>query len=266
MVYALKNLNKYRYNKVQRSFLKNGYFIFDIKNKKSLKYLEGTIQKYLYQQTKKNFNLNSAHRHIPKNKLNSYRLNIINKINNDKIFDYNYFKLSEEILNDIIGDEIVMQNEISLSIQLPKDNSSLLAIHADSWSGNSPYEVVVWVPLVNVYKTKSMFILRNDKLKKFNSLMKKKIDPIKMFNKFKKDFEFLDIKFGQALIFNQNLPHGNVVNKTNETRWSLNCRFKSLFSPYNYKKFGEVFKPVSIKPATMLGLNYEYPYKTDENF
>ena len=29
-----------------------------------------------------------------------------------------------------------------------------------------------------------------------------------MFNKFKKDFEFLDIS--QALIFNQNLPHGNL--------------------------------------------------------
>jgi sporadic carbohydrate cluster 2OG-Fe(II) oxygenase len=262
----MKNLDKYKFNKEQKSFLKKGYVIFDIKEVKSLKYIEKNIKEYLYKITKKNFNLNDTHKYIPKNKLNTYRLNIINKINNNKVFDQNYFQLSESILNEIIGNEIVMQNEISLSIQLPKDSSSLLPIHADTWSGNSPYEVVIWIPLVDVYKTKSMFILKNDKLKKFNNLLKKRIDPIKMFSKFKKDFEFLDIKFGQALIFNQNLPHGNVINKTNETRWSMNCRFKSLFSPYNYKKFGEVFKPVSIKPGTILGLNYKYPYETDENF
>ena len=59
-----------------------------------------------------------------------------------------------------------MQNEISLSIQMPRDNHSLLPLHADSWSGNSPFEVVIWIPLVNVYSTKSMFILKNEKLKK----------------------------------------------------------------------------------------------------
>ena len=35
----------------------------------------------------------------------------------------------------------------------------LLPTHADTWSGDSPFEVVVWVPLVNCYKTKSMYIL-----------------------------------------------------------------------------------------------------------
>ena len=160
-----------------------------------------------------------------------------------------------------------MQNEISLSIQLPKDNSSLLPMHADSWSGNSPFEVVIWIPLVDVYSSKSMFILENSKLKKFNNYFSKnKISANIAFKKFKNDFKFLNIKFGQGLIFNQTLPHGNIVNKTKETRWSMNCRFKSLFSPYNFKKFGEVFKPVNIKPATLLGMNYKYPNKTDEDF
>ena len=34
---------------------------------------------------------------------------------------------------------------------------------------------------------------------------------------------------------------GNIVNKENETRWSLNCRFKGIFTPYNDKKIGEFF-------------------------
>ena len=50
-----------------------------------------------------------------------------------------------------------MQNRINLSIQLPKDKGSLLDTHADTWNGNSPFEIVVWVPLVDCYKTKSMY-------------------------------------------------------------------------------------------------------------
>ena len=45
-----------------------------------------------------------------------------------------------------------MQNKINLSIQNPNDDSSLLNMHADTWSGDSPFEVVVWLPLVDTYK------------------------------------------------------------------------------------------------------------------
>ena len=39
----------------------------------------------------------------------------------------------------------------------------------------------------------------------------------------------------------------------------MNCRFKSLFSPYGDKKLGEFFEPISIKPATQIGFNYKIP-------
>ena len=61
------------------------------------------------------------------------------------------------------------------------------------------------------------------------------------------------------MIFNQCLPHGNIENKEGETRWSMNCRFKSLFSPYADKKLGDFFDPVGIKPVTQIGLNYKFP-------
>ena len=59
-----------------------------------------------------------------------------------------------------------MQKNLNLSIQLPKDTNSLLPLHADTWSGNSPFEVVIWIPLVDCIKTKSMFILPNSSYKK----------------------------------------------------------------------------------------------------
>ena len=63
------------------------------------------------------------------------------------------------------------------------------------------------------------------------------------------------------MLFNQNLPHGNIVNKSTETRISLNCRFKSLFTPYRQKELGSFFKPLIIRPASKIGLKYKFPEK-----
>ena len=40
--------------------------------------------------------------------------------------------------------------------------------------------------------------------------------------------DFVNLDFGEILIFNPTLLHGNLINKTNHTRVSLNIRFKSL--------------------------------------
>ena len=52
---------------------------------------------------------------------------------------------------------------------------------------------------------------------------------------------------------------GNTVNLEKSTRWSFNCRFKSVFSPYKDKKIGEFFTPIKLKPASIFGINYEEP-------
>ena len=96
-----------------------------------------------------------------------------------------------------------MQTRPNLSIQLPKDNSSLLPVHADTWSGVSPFEVVVWLPLVNCFKSKSMYILPTKKFKKIQKkLFNKKIKSSKeVFNLIKKDLIWLNVNYGEVLIF-----------------------------------------------------------------
>ena len=83
----------------------------------------------------------------------------------------------------IVGNELVMQTKINLSIQIPKDDSSLLPVHADTWSGLSPFESVVLIPLVDCFKTKSMFILPANKSKKIDKIFnqKKKLKQLRIF-------------------------------------------------------------------------------------
>ena len=53
----------------------------------------------------------------------------------------------------------MMQKSLNLSIQFPKDDSSLLPIHSDVWSGDHLLRSICGY-LVDCYKTKSMYILK----------------------------------------------------------------------------------------------------------
>ena len=250
-----------------KDFLKNGFLIRKVENKQYLKNIENlvknSIKKNKIFKKKVNQDLNLVHNFLSKKNLNEFRVNLINSINNNKTLRSDYYKLAKKHLDAIVGNELVMQKRVNLSIQLPNDDSSLLPVHSDTWSGDSPYEVVLWVPLVDCYKTKSMYILPPNHLKKFHKHFKsKKLSSTELYKKIKSKVKFLNIKFGEILIFNQNLPHGNIVNKESESRWSLNCRFKNIFSPYGDKKIGEFFEPITLKPASKIAFNYKYPNET----
>jgi len=254
--------------KISNEFKKKGYVIKKISDLKSLKKIRSlfvrSIRKNLklkYKYKSENDLFNFIHKDINASNLNQFRLQIINDINKSKDLRELYYKISKELLDIIIGNELSMQLRINLSIQLPNDNSSLLPIHSDVWSGDSPFEAVVWLPLVNCLKTKSMYILPPSKYNKIRKIFleKSSFSSEKIFKRIRKDLKWIKIKYGEVMIFNQCLPHGNTLNKEDETRWSLNCRFKSVFSPYRDKKIGEFFEPVTLKTVSELAINYNLP-------
>jgi len=252
--------------KLSKDFLNQGYIIRPVKEINLLKKISNTIVQNSSRILKKKLNnpakwFNDTHKSVSPEKLNNFRLSLYKAINKEKFFRQSYFNLAQTYIESLVGNELVMQNRVNLSIQLPNDSSSLLPLHSDTWSGDSPFEIVVWLPLVDCYKTKSMFILDPKKSSKFyrdfNNNGSKSSNQI--FNKIKKDLKWIDVKYGEVLLFNQSLPHGNVINQEKSTRWSMNCRFKSLFSPYGDKKLGEFFEPITVRPATEVGIAYKEP-------
>jgi len=208
--------------------------------------------------------LNQIHQKIPVAELNKFRMKIIREFNAIEEFREMYFKLARPFLEVLVGNELAMQLRINLSIQLPGDESSLLPVHADTWSGDSPFEVVVWLPLVDCYRTKAMYILppsATNELKRdfVNHAGSSSED---LFQSIRNDVKWLDVKYGEVLIFDQALPHGNRVNQEEETRWSMNCRFKGLFTPYGDKKIGEFFEPITLRAASRTGMDYRNPNTT----
>jgi sporadic carbohydrate cluster 2OG-Fe(II) oxygenase len=208
--------------------------------------------------------LNEIHKHISVDKLNEFRLAILGAMGAEKWFKSAYFSLGRKAIETLVGNELAMQCRVNLSIQLPGDDSSLLALHSDVWSGDSPYEVVLWVPYVDCYKTKAMYFTNAAADAKIQSKLSQFKSAEELYQVVAKDAPFIDVNYGEALIFTQNIMHGNRVNEENETRWSSNCRFKSALSPYADKKLGEFFEPITLRPATRLGLRYKFPEAFDK--
>lgn len=205
--------------------------------------------------------LNHIHRQLPMRDLNALRLKVISALRTAEWFRPTYFRLVRAALFELVGNELAMQRGIGLSVQLPADDSSLLAIHADTWDGDSPYEVVVWVPLVDCFRTKSMYLVPPAADREVQARLAEFQDQgaEALYHAVADDARFLDVPFGSVLIFSQTLMHGNRVNREDETRWSMNCRFKSVMSPYADKRLGEFFEPITLRPATRIGMGYRLP-------
>ena len=148
---------------ISEEFEKKGYIIRNVIDKKSLKKIKSffitEIRKYtdIKKKIDDDLLLNDFHKFIKKENLNTIRLKLISAMQRNKNLRKLYYMISKDFLNTLVGNELSMQQRVNLSIQMPNDRSSLLPVHSDVWSGDSPFEIVVWIPLVDCYKTKTMY-------------------------------------------------------------------------------------------------------------
>ena len=254
---------------LSKEFIEQGYIIRDITNLELLDEICNVITDFLLVslrceliKNRENF-LNNFHKNIKTEQLNDIRLSTFHHINNLDWFHPSFYHIGSEIINQLVGNELAMQKQVNLSIQMPEDETSILGMHSDIYSGESPYQVNQWLPLVDCYSTKSMYILPPQKnaevIENFHEYEVDGMD--KIFNDYQKDLVWINIMYGQVMIFNSNLLHGNVINDTKETRFSLNTRYKGLFSPYNKegKGLGSFYIPITTKAATQIGLKFNEP-------
>ena len=113
---------------LSKKFDKKGYSIIKVENIKSLNYINRliltTVKKYL--KTKSNINLNYIHQLVSINELNQFRLKVIESISNNKLARFHYFNLARENVYSIVGNELMMQKSINLSITDYKTSSKKL--------------------------------------------------------------------------------------------------------------------------------------------
>ena len=139
-------------------FIKNGFFKIKLQQNNFL-YLKDKIKDTLKKQLNfKKVNLEKFHKKIRIEELNDLRLKVFKKINDDNKFKQNTYESAKKFIHETVGNELC-SSDINLSIQLPGDKSSLLEMHSDFFSGESLFQINLWIPFVNDKKTQSMFIM-----------------------------------------------------------------------------------------------------------
>ena len=242
-------------------FKKEGYCILDNQDLGSHKLLMDTLCKSIGIETK---DLPNLHHKIEKSDINNIRIKAFSMINSLEFKNQIYFKQAENFLTQLLGPDISIQNKLNLSIQLPKDDTSILPLHTDTISGQSAFELVLWIPFTKCFDENSMYIIP---IKKSREMMSKistysELGMKKFEDAYKQYKKFIKINPDQILIFSPTLFHGNVINNTSQTRVSLNCRFKNIFAPESpnpERRLGTFYQVFRTSPLTQIALSYEDP-------
>lgn len=255
-------------------FQRDGYVVRDVEDRGALDELRAEIVRVAARliecEAPKDHGafLDDIHRRVAIEKVNAFRLGLYRELNAQAWLRPTYFRLARGLIERLVGNELAMQNRINFSIQMPEDNTSLLDLHADSFTGETPYQVVQWLPLVDVWGTKSMFFLPRSKSEAMSARLRDfSEDGVPaLFKAIESDLLWLEIPYGKVLVFSPNYLHGNVLNREPTTRWSLNTRFKGLFTPYGTaeKTLGSYYLPITARPVTRVGMAYRQPAGFEE--
>jgi len=222
---------------------KDGFekFKFDSSNKTLLNRFKKEVVKTLNLEINQKIELEKIHNYIHQDiNFNDLKLNIIKKINTTTKNNQIIFNILKDNLLNLLGPDIAGQKNINLVIQRPFD-TNYVNLHKDS-PPNSPHEIVIWIPLVNCKKTMAFRFLNINHSKKIKMMFKNNIPEKKILDYADKNSISLDAKYGEFVIFWTGIYHYAEMNVEKSTRWSINLRYKNLFSPYGMKGFMDFFE------------------------
>ena len=186
---------------------------------------------------------------------NEKRILLIKKINESINFKELIFDSFKDTILGLLGPDLLVQKNCNIVIQRPNDENPS-ELHRDA-PGNSSYEIVLWIPLVDCFKTKTMYLVDYNSTLELYDDLEKNLDWEKFESESIKKSSLVPVNFGEALFFSTAVLHGSHINKESETRISLNIRFKNIFSPSGLKNQLQFFDKFLISDLVKIGSNLD---------
>ena len=250
-------------NGIELDFASDGY-VMAVGNSTALERIRGIVAKAILAELPRaringvpelNQTLDYLHKlNLSPTELNELRIAAIKRLAEQDVNEL-VFTAFKSVIVGLLGPDLLIQKNTNLVIQVPNDpNPSEL--HRDA-PPNSEYELVAWVPLVNVDEDMAMYILGLSESK----LAKRQLHHATSWAEFRtvhaRTSTALPIDFGKGLFFWTGLFHGSEVNRGTRTRVSLNIRFKAIGTPFGSKAATQFFRVLAISPLTRMGLESE---------
>jgi sporadic carbohydrate cluster 2OG-Fe(II) oxygenase len=201
---------------------------------------------------------NNFHKHeLTSTALNNFRMDLISRVNEKVDVGALIFSSVRDTMTDLFGPDIAAQKSINIVIHQP-DDKNIPPIHRDG-DLTSNFGTVVWVPLVHCFGTKGVTILDRKNSQRGTELFLSDEEGSEAeLDRFTaRHWESVDMKFGQVLIFWGPLLHDVPINTEGQTRWTLNHRYKNVFSPYDLHGIPDYYRILELSPLSRLGLELE---------
>jgi sporadic carbohydrate cluster 2OG-Fe(II) oxygenase len=246
------------------TFKKNGFEIIASDDLSALNDFQKLIRDISYKLIGEKTNeividdLNSLHKAFKSPEdANLFRIKLTAQLSNQINVGTKIFELFRSKLEPLVGPDVLVQKTPNLVFQ-PPEYPMPTELHRDA-PANSPYEVVVWLPFVDCFNTKSMYVLDREHSQIAAEHIEQNPNDKNGFDEILLEHAVLmEVPFGSALIFWSGLFHGSIVNKEGESRLSMNIRYKNLFSPTGLKDQLRYFNVLQTSQLTELGLDFQY--------
>lgn len=159
-----------------------------------------------------------------------------------------------QLLQAVSGLDLHVQKYPYLRIARPNVLADNIGFHRDTYYGCSAYEVSMHIPIVDLPASASLGVISGSHTaseseypwKAEGSIDVEKgskkhqlgflYSPKKMQGRVAERVEFHEIKAGQALIFPLSLVHGQEVNTSDITRFSVDVRFVNSYAPIQWER------------------------------
>ena len=208
-----------------------GYAVFSIENIQILEKLRDSFVDRINIPTESKENINVVRRALVKMSLaeiNRLRINLLKLTNiSDMMID-----LCSSLVETLCGKELFIQRRAHIIFNVPGKEHLRIWNHYELTSGISPFTYILWVPLHDLVDNGGVYLI--DQKASIEIMKKEQADGLvngpTILDMMEKQ-KAVHLKFGQVVVFNPFVLHGNVSFNSEFSRIGYSVRFQSYNKP-----------------------------------
>ena len=211
---------------------KKGYAVCEVEDLNLFKKLTDSFVENINISGINNKNIREVRRSLAKMSKAEINKSMINFLTFNKNLSEMMINSFPNLIENLCGKELFIQRRAHTTINVPGDDQAKQVAHYEMISGISPFAYILWAPLHDLEDDGGAYHIE---LKKSIDLMKKGeadglVSGPEVLN-FMENKKPPRIKFGQAIIFNPFVIHGNIPFNSELARIACNVRFQSFKKP-----------------------------------
>ncbi len=215
--------------KLHEKLNSKGYAIFSIENMKVFKKLRDSVTHKIFNKAEKNINhLRKKMAKMSNIEINRSMINLLSFSEGSEMM----INSCQNIVEELCGKELFIQRRANTIFNLPGKDQRRQWPHYEMMSGISPFTYVLWAPFHDLDDDGGVYYF--DKKKSY-AIMKKEYskgivngpDILKMSHNEKP----IKLNFGEAIVFNPFILHGNTAFESEFARIACSIRFQSTKKP-----------------------------------